>query len=177
MMEQKKPENLFGTIALKLGLITEKQLQDGLEIQKFIKDPRPLGHVLQRMGILTAGAVDSVITYQSRELLTHDNPILDRKEDKLFGSVLIQLKFARKEQVTEALAIQKSLPKDQFKRIGEIMVERGLIRIQHVYEALRRQDVMTVFCPQCQTRYNAMMFNKGAELACYKCSFKFTLTW
>ncbi|HYE99088.1 MAG TPA: hypothetical protein VEJ18_09265, partial [Planctomycetota bacterium] len=91
------------------------------------------------------------------------------REDNLFGKVAIRLGYCTEEQLAECLALQEQLPKDRFMRLGDILVIKGYLTVEQVRKVSETQKGLIVYCTQCDTQYNVVMFKPGASLQCYRC--------
>jgi len=54
-------------------------------------------------------------------------------------------------------------------RLGDIMVIKGYLTVEQVKKITDTQKGLIVYCPQCDTQYNVVMFRPGASIQCYKC--------
>jgi hypothetical protein len=73
------------------------------------------------------------------------------------------------DQLGECLAMQEQLPKDRFMRLGDIMIIKGVLTVEQVRKILDTQRGLILYCPQCDTQYNVVMFRPGASIVCYRC--------
>lgn len=115
MSEEHQP---FGEIALRSELITKAQLTQALMRQESGRGAarKKIGQILMEIGALKSVDVRHVLDVQT--LLRMENP------EHRFGGIAIMNEFATKEQVLECLKLQRQSPS---RRIGDLMVERGLI--------------------------------------------------
>jgi hypothetical protein len=164
-----RADRLFGQIAMKLGIVTQKQLQDALEVQRFAAGHKPLGLILIELKFVTPSDLERILDEQKKILADAGNRQKAVKEDNLFGKVAIRMGFATEEQLAECLALQEQLPKDRFMRLGDILVIKGYLTVEQVKKVTDTQKGLIVYCAQCDTQYNVVMFKPGASLQCYKC--------
>jgi hypothetical protein len=165
----RRADQLFGQIALRLGILTKAQIQEVLELQRFAKSHKPLGAMLIELKYLTEADLEKIIAAQ-RQILNEANLRQKAvKEDNLFGKVAIRLGFCSEEHLQECLALQEQLPKERFMRLGDIMVIKGYLTVEQVKKISDTQKGLIVYCTQCDTQYNVVMFKPGASLQCYRC--------
>ena len=164
-----RADRLFGQIAMKLGVVTQAQLQEALEVQRFAQGHKPLGLILIELKFVAPRDLERILEEQKKILAEAGNRQKAVKEDNLFGKVTIRLGFASEEQLAECLALQEQLPKDRFMRLGDILVIKGYLSVEKVKKITDTQKGLIVYCTQCDTQYNVVMFKPGASLQCYKC--------
>ena len=167
--QQKRADSLFGQIALRLNIITKEKLQEALEVQRYAKSHKPLGVVLMEMGLVTQKDLGKIVEAQQQMLAQASMRHKAVKEDNLFGKVAIRMGFCTEEQLSECLALQEQLPKERFMRLGDILVIKGYLTVEQVKKITDTQKGLIVYCPQCDTQYNVVMFRPGASLQCYRC--------
>jgi len=166
---QKRADGLFGQIAVRLGILTKQQLQEVLELQRFARGHKPLGVLLMELNYVTQKDLERILEAQKQMLTDASNRQKAVREDNLFGKVAIRLGCCTEEQLQECLALQEQLPKERFMRLGDIMVIKGYLSVEQVKKITDTQKGLIVYCPQCDTQYNVVMFRPGASIQCYKC--------
>ncbi len=164
-----RADQLFGQIALKIGAITRQQLIEALEIQRFAKEHKPLGTLLQELKWISEKEVETILVEQRKVLDLAAARGKAIKEDNLFGKVALRLAFCTEGQLSECLALQEQLPHDRFMRLGDIMVIKGILTVEQVRKILETQKGLILYCPSCDTQYNLVLFRPGVSLQCYKC--------
>lgn len=164
-----KAEQIFGQIAVKLGLITKEQLAEALEAQRLSPEHRALGKVLIGFGMLSEKDLGRIVEEQRRLTKDVNTRIKAVKEDGLFGRVAFKLGFCSEKQLAECLALQEQLPQDRFMRLGDIMVIKGYLTVEKVRKILDTQKGLILYCPHCDTQYNLVLFRPGVSIQCYKC--------
>jgi len=166
---KKRADSLFGQIALKLGIISKQQLGEALELQRFAKAQKPLGVLLMELKFVTQADLQKIVKHQEDILLAASSRQKAVREDNLFGKVAIRMECCTEEQLAECLALQEQLPKERFMRLGDIMVIKGYLTVEHVKKISDTQRGLILYCGQCDTQYNVVMFRPGASIQCYKC--------
>ena len=166
---RQKADSLFGQIALKLGLVTKKQLDEALELQQYAKERKPLGVILMELKIIGQRELEKVIEAQKELVVQSHTRAKAVKEDNLFGKVAIRLAFCSEQQLHECLDAQEGLPKERFMRLGDIMVLKGHLTVDQVRRILDAQKGLILYCPACQTQFNVVMLKPGTSLQCYNC--------
>lgn len=166
---RQKADSLFGQIALKLGVVTRKQLDDALELQRYAKDRKPLGVILLELKIIGQTELEKIIEAQKELVVQSHSRSKAVKEDNLFGKVAIRLSFCDEHQLHECVAMQEQLPKERFMRLGDIMVLKGYLTVDQVLRILDAQKGLILYCPHCKTQFNVVMLKPGSSLQCYNC--------
>ncbi len=166
---KKRADSLFGQIALKLGIITKQQLGEALELQRFAKVQKPLGVLLMELKYVSQVDLQKIVKHQEEILQAASSRQKAVREDNLFGKVAIRMECCTEEQLAECLALQEQLPKERFMRLGDIMVIKGYLSVEHVKKISDTQRGLILYCGQCDTQYNVVMFRPGASIQCYKC--------
>ena len=164
-----KADSLFGQIALKLGIVSKKQLDEALELQKYAKERKPLGVILMELKIIGQAELEKIIEAQKELVVQSHTRAKAVKEDNLFGKVAIRLNFCSEQHLHECLDAQEALPKERFMRLGDIMVLKGYLTVDQVRKILDAQKGLILYCPQCQTQFNVVMLQPGTTLQCYNC--------
>ena len=166
---RKKADSLFGQIAMRLGIVTRDQLQEALELQRFAQGHKPLGVILMELKYVSNKDLERIVEAQKALLAEASVRQKAVREDNLFGKVAIRLGFCTEEQLADCLALQEQLPKDRFMRLGDILVIKGYLTVEQVRKVSETQKGLIVYCTQCDTQYNVVMFKPGASLQCYRC--------
>ena len=166
---KKRADSLFGQIALKLNIISKQQLGEALELQRYAKVQKPLGVLLMELKYVTQADLEKIVKAQEAILQAASTRQKAVREDNLFGKVAIRMEFCTEEQLAECLALQEQLPKERFMRLGDIMVIKGYLTVEQVKKISDAQRGLILYCHQCDTQYNVVMFRPGASIQCYRC--------
>jgi hypothetical protein len=166
---QKRADSLFGQIALRLSIITKKQLGEALELQRFARGHKPLGVLLMELKYVTPQDLEKIVKEQESLVQQASSRQKAVREDNLFGKVAIRLSFCTEDQLGECLALQEQLPKERFMRLGDILVIKGYLTVEQVKKISDTQKGLILYCSQCDTQYNVVMFRPGASIQCYRC--------
>ncbi len=166
---KKRADRLFGQIAVRLGIVTRKQLEEALELQRFATTHKPLGVILIELKYVTEKDLERIVAAQQE--LVAQATIRNKavREDNFFGKVAIRLGFSNEVQVAECLSLQENLPPQRFMRLGDIMVIKGYLQMDQVKKITDAQKGLIIYCPMCETQYNVVMFRPGANIQCYRC--------
>jgi adenylate cyclase len=124
------PSKPFGQLLVELGFVTEYQVQEALALQSLTGNR--VGEALMSLGYITRNQLQRAL---SMALGRGQQVALDRPP---IGEVLVGLKYVSADDIDAALEQQK---KDG-RRLGEILVEKGVCSYQQVYEALTLQERM-----------------------------------
>ncbi len=91
-------------------------------------------------------------------------------EDRLFGTLAIELKLAAAEQVDRALAEQsRRRAVGETVQLGAILVRDGVLSPEHVVQLLDLQGKALLRCASCGTTYNALGYEPTQGGACPRC--------
>ncbi|MBI3267795.1 MAG: hypothetical protein HYZ53_02140 [Planctomycetes bacterium] len=164
-----KADILFGKIAVNAGFVTEDQIDECIRIQEGLPDKKPLGIILLEKGYLTEETLQEIVEAQRQNLQERAIHTREKREDSLFGRLVVRFGFASEESVHECVRIQAKIEEDIFLRLGEIMVKKNYLTLSQVKEVLDYQKTKILFCAGCNTQFNAIMFTPGARIPCYKC--------
>ncbi len=161
---------LFGKIAMQLGLLTKEQIDTAVSLQEMEVKPRPLGEILIEKRYITQDELRRILEKQKANLSKVDDVTLQKKEDVLFGKVAIREGLATADEVNECLREQAKIESDgSIKRLGELMVERGILSTSQVQRILERQKRRIMVCKGCKARYNVPSLDEGKPVKCPRC--------
>jgi len=166
---KKKADQLFGQIAMRLGIVTREQLNEALELQRYAQGHKALGVILIELKWVQPKDLERIVDAQKAMLAEAAGRQKAVREDNLFGKVAIRLALCTEEQLAECLSLQEQLPKDRFMRLGDILVIKGYLSVEQVKKVTDTQKGLILYCGQCDTQYNVVMFKPGASLQCYRC--------
>ena len=121
---------LFGDLLIRLGLVTEGQVQEALALQQL--SGQRVGEALISLGYVRREQLQTALS-EALGLGRHD---VDRP---LLGEVLVGLKYVTPEKLEEVLRRQKA----DGRRLGEILVELKVCTHKQIYEALGLQQRMS----------------------------------
>ncbi len=113
----------LGELLVEANVLTEKQVQSGLERQRELREQR-LGEILTEQHAITREQLRAALERQ------RGMPIVR------LGDALVQSKRITEEQLQQALALQKD---NRTKQLGEILVELGHINRDGLYRALSQK--------------------------------------
>ncbi|RME85425.1 MAG: hypothetical protein D6785_04405, partial [Planctomycetota bacterium] len=179
-------DNLLVQLALQEGFITRNQLQQCQQLkavhfpqksliqilldQRFLNedDLRLLQRRSQQVSQLSSSK-DSRTTL-SGTLVIGTNLELQQKKDKSFGNFCIRLGFASQEQVLQCIQEQHQLQqKGLYVRLGELMLEKGILTVEQVERILEYQKKRILTCSGCKAQYNVSNYKAGTKVKCKKC--------
>ena len=122
----------FGDFLISLGLVTKGQVDQALALQPLTGSR--VGEALMSLGFLTRAQLQRALSEAVRD---GGAGMLDRPP---LGEILLGLKAITREQLDAALAEQQK----SGKRLGEVLVEQGVLQHKQLYEALSLQQRMTL---------------------------------
>lgn len=161
---------LFGKIAMELGLLTKEQIDTAISLQELEEKQRPLGDILLDKRYLTQAELQKILEQQRANLAKVDGPTQQKKEDVLFGKVAIREGLATADEVNDCLRSQaKAESAGTFPRLGEMMVEKGILTPAQVQRILERQKRRIMVCKGCKARYNVPTVDEGKPVRCPRC--------
>jgi hypothetical protein len=127
------PDRLFGEVAVRLFLLTRRDLDRGLLAQKKARDAGGtpnLGEVLEGLGLLGADQVAAVLRAQQ---IYDENNV-----ETLYGRLAIKNGFVTEKDIEVAVKIQQRV--GQRLRIGEILVKKSYMTWEQHESILRAQE-------------------------------------
>ena len=131
---------LFGMVALSLGFITKKQLDECVVIQRESIVPRKLGAVLLSRGYITENQVREVLGIQRKSGETTSLPETKSERRRLMGDILVERGYINRQTLTAVLKRQKLLQKTGISpRLGELLISFNKITRTQLEEALVAQ--------------------------------------
>ncbi len=165
-----KEDMLFGKIALREGMITQKQLDESLKVQEEAGGLKLIGMILLEMGFISKEQLRHVLEIQKQN---QNRPATDpdeQKSDIAFGFLAVKKKYTTLNRVYECVREQARAAKlGLFFRLGEIFVNKGYLTVEQVQNILRDQNKTILECEGCATRYNVIGYEEGKTIKCTKC--------
>ncbi|MBS1150112.1 MAG: Adenylate cyclase [Myxococcaceae bacterium] len=120
----------FGDVLVSLGFVTRSQVQEALALQHLTG--HRVGEALLSLGYITRAQLQRAL---SHALSAGNRVALDRPP---LGEILVGLKYLEEPVLSSALEEQRQ----DGRRLGEVLVEQGLVTHQQIYEALGLQQRM-----------------------------------
>lgn len=160
---------LLGQIAVKYAFITPEQLQECINIQESLSEYKPIGLIMIEKGFITSEMLDTIIRLQQENIEKKTKDGLRRRQDNLFGRILIAKNILPKEKVFAAVREQaRLLEKGIHKRLGCILYEWGLLSVEQINEVLDFQNKKILYCERCNIIFT-VEWVLGRKYACTKC--------
>lgn len=159
---------LIGRIVLAQKLITEEQLQTCLALQR--KTKLSLAEIFLDERLVNEEQLKTIFAIKDK-ILRHRVDFAEvRQKDTLLGKIIVKHGYATQEQVDECLESQYKLAtQGKFKRLGEIMAEKGYMSVEDVKKLLKYQNIVIMTCGKCNKTYNTI--STGApEYRCPHCN-------
>lgn len=131
------PDLLFGTIAVEAGYLRPEHVRECVQVQQRYRQEgkdKPLGEILVEQGYLTTPKVRWVL---------HNQAFVEtRARDRKFGALAVRNRFISRQDLNAALNDQKQAYRQEGRilRVGELLIERGLMDRQQVEAILASQD-------------------------------------
>lgn len=164
-----KADMQFGRLAVQMGIVSAEQLEKALRVEQASKETKPLGLVLLEQGVLDEEQLNAIIEAQRQSLRERAQHTREKRDDMLFGRLVLRLGLASEQQIAECLRVQGKVEEDLFLRLGEIMVRKNFLTPDQVQQVLDFQRKKILSCPSCSKQYNIIMWQPNAEFTCYKC--------
>ncbi len=114
------------------GVLTQDQLSRARKIREHLGGQKSLSDVLLEMNLISGPRLEEVVRRHRSKMRT--------------GEILLARRLVTADQVASALETQR-LAGPRPKRIGEILIEMGLIEERHVVEALAEKFSLPVLQP------------------------------
>ncbi|MDQ7779593.1 MAG: hypothetical protein RDV41_07770, partial [Planctomycetota bacterium] len=165
---------LLGKLALKLGMLNADQLHECVSEQERssaeTEEARPLGAIMIAKGFITPTQLDKLLKAQKEALEGEHEWLGARKEDALFGKLLVKFRFVTPDKVNECLRVQAQMHDHGLHvRLGEILVRRGYLTPAEVADTLRLQQIAIMECGACHATFNVPQRIPGDRYFCPKC--------
>lgn len=133
---ERSPELMLGTLALKAGYVTRKQLRECLAEQLSARargQTLPLGQLFVKKGYMK----EKNLLF----LLQNQEYVGQRCDDKLFGQIAVANELLSPRELDHCLDEQRDLyfGEKVVKRIGQILLEKGLLTQQEVEAVMAAQ--------------------------------------
>ncbi|HUR38318.1 MAG TPA: protein kinase [Planctomycetota bacterium] len=168
-------DGLVGKLALQKGKITPDQLKDCLSEQAAFQKAghkRPLGVIMVSRGLMTDGDLLDLLEEQKRVLAERSNYAQIRKDDFLFGQILLKQGVAASGEINEALRLQAEAAErgeTAVPRLGQILIEMGVTEEKEIQRTLKLQYKTLYECPGCTLKYNLVDASGDKQYRCKKC--------
>jgi len=167
-MSWNSDEILLGKLALAHGFISRERLEICIKDQETAAEP--LGAILVRRGFITAGDLQTLLAEQERNLQKRHDTSLQRKQDSLFGRLAVTLGFVKQSDANASIREQAQLEGSGVRvRLGKLMVQRGLLTVEHVVRILEIQRKQVLWCEKCDTMFNAPRPEGDSTFRCRNC--------
>ncbi len=129
---------------------------------------RPLGVILATRGLLTDGQLVSILSERIPEA---GELTASQLNDMDFGSLVRFAGIASRAQVQECLLRQRQAkrPGRPSRRLGEILIERGLATAAQVQRLLAYHRKEIYRCTACDSQFNVKRAIPGKAYSCPKC--------
>lgn len=161
---------LFGKIAIQMGVVTQAQMDECISAQAASDPPKPLGEILYQKGYVTFEQLTQILETQRRNLAELEPNTKLKKEDVLFGRVVVREGLSTPAEVNECLRAQAALEQEgKTLQLGEIMVRGGYLTAAQVQRILERQKKKIMACPTCGANFNVVTYDTSKQYTCPKC--------
>jgi hypothetical protein len=155
---------LLGELAVHHGHLTEEQLDACLQKQIDERYARPLGEVMLSMELIERTALEALLMVQRSSLEAFENAA---QHGGLFGKSALVKGFVTQEQLSQAVRAQaRSHARGAKAKLGQVMMDLGLITINQFWDILREQG--DFLCGTCRQKIVAPWF-RGATVMCENC--------
>jgi hypothetical protein len=168
-------DGLVGKLALQKGLISAAQLKECLAEQAALQkagQKRPLGVIMVSRGLMKDEDLLDLLEEQRKVLAERSNYTQVRKEDFLFGQILLKQGVATSEEINQALRLQAEAAERgemAVPRLGQILIEMGVTEEKEIQKTLKLQYKTLYECPGCTLKYNLVQADPDKQYRCKKC--------
>ncbi len=167
-------ERVFARICLEYGWAGRSQIADAVRArnQEVGGASVSLSSLLVSRGVLTQEQAKS-LEEEVREVTRSGLYAEVREDDTWLGQLLVEAGSATSEQINSALALQKEFASRQapVPRLGEILIDQGVLTFAVLQEAIQRQSrLVRLACPACGSRTVAENFDSTKVYLCRKCA-------
>jgi serine/threonine-protein kinase len=131
---------LFGRIAVKLAVVSKKDLEVALAAQD-AGETRQVGKILLDRGAMDENSLLKVLKVQRKNLGARSAYADTARENQLFGRIALREGWITERQLNDALRVQGRAEETTHlhQRIGEVMVRKKLLEQAQVQKILRMQ--------------------------------------
>ncbi len=168
-------DGLVGKLALQKGLISSAQLKECLAEQAALQaagQKRPVGVIMVSRGLMKDEDLLDLLEEQRKYLSERANYTQVRKEDFLFGQILIKQGVASSDDINRALRGQAEAAERgdmPVPRLGQILMDMGISDEKAVQQTLKIQYKTLYECPGCTLKYNLVEADPSKQYRCKKC--------
>jgi tRNA A-37 threonylcarbamoyl transferase component Bud32 len=168
-------DGLVGKLALQKGMLSAEQLKDCLAEQAALQkagQKRPLGVIMVSRGLMKDDDLLDLLEEQKRVLAERSNYTQIRRDDFLFGQILLKQGVATSAEINDALRIQAEAAErgeTAVPRLGQILIERGVTEEKEIQRTLKLQYKTLYECPGCTLKYNLVDASGDKQYRCKKC--------
>jgi len=169
-------EILFGRIAVLSKFVTQEEVDICLELQEKHRADSPdevphLGTVLVTQGFLSEREKRAILQVQKENLQRKDSGANARRQERVFGYLVMKLGYSTEEQVFECVREQARLQRFNLVfKLGEVFVSKGYLSHDQVTEVLALQDKFIITCEGCGVKFNVVRYQAGQKVKCPECA-------
>ncbi len=166
---QSNEESLFRKIASEGQLLTQKQVEECLEIQRQSPNRKSLFGIMIEKGYINDSNMGAIVamTPSSPQPVEIEET---QKRIKRFGELCVEKGLVTSAQIDECLKFQNDLDaKGKHIRIGQILIEKKYVDIRKAQMILELQGKKILRCLKCETKYNIRNYKLEKKYQCPKC--------
>lgn len=154
--------------AINKGYITEEQARTVAE--KAQEKHKSLEDTVIEEKVIAPGELDSLITIMKSENQPVDEKTELKVEDLMFGDLVVMAGYGSAEQVQGAIEYQKQyLSRGIHYRLGDIMMEMGILSLEQIQDLLDEQDKVILKCDHCNIQFNVLKKVLALGAKCPRC--------
>ena len=168
-------EILFGRIAVLSKFVTQEQIDECIMLQEerirtHPDEPLHLGTILVSKKYLTEREKRAILQVQKENLQKRESGTSARRQERIFGYLVMRLGYCNEQQVYECVREQARLARfNLFFKLGEVFVSKQYLDFEQVEEILALQGKFIVTCPGCKTKFNVVRYQAGSKVKCPEC--------
>jgi len=139
--DEQVEELIFGKIAVRLGLSTQRQVDEAVALQETTHKGRQIGKILVERGALEQAGLLRVLEIQRRNLKARGHYTDETTENTLFGRIAVREGLITERRLNEALRTQAKMESlsSLHMKIGEILLKKGFVSPEGVQRILSLQ--------------------------------------
>lgn len=172
---------LLQRILLHNKFSTASRISECLELQKDEGPDKSLGELMLEKGYITAAQLKLVTNLQTHhDIKMTASPKTDgeKREEALFGKIVLMKKLAREGQIKECLKLQSALKEKEGKylKLGEILIQKAYLTKYQVEEILKIQQdhKKALLCEVCGASFNIDDHGETVKYRCPNCEIVLT---
>ncbi|MBI4243461.1 MAG: hypothetical protein HY606_05175 [Planctomycetes bacterium] len=166
-MENKELPSL-GHLAVQIGFISKKQLEDCLIRQKSEKVHRPIGQVLLEDNLILPEQLLQLLKLQEVEIdkISHLKKL--QREAKIFSQLIAKWNYLPENIIQDKLESYLALM-DTDQTFFDFLIEEKCLTNDQIKEILSKHKKVTMYCRSCKKLFNVLSVTDSKYIQCPIC--------